>query len=193
MQKVILEFDEFLAEHGLRFEGIVIGGGALRLLEIVNRATKDIDILDPEIPEEIKRAASKFIIGHTNDKNERLMNDWFNNGPKSLCNLLPKGWRDRAELCFSGKALSLKTLNRSDLVLSKLFAFCDRETDLHDLLKMKVTDEELKASESWVKYQDASPLWPPHVEEAFKRYQELRDKTKEKEADHEKDPTDDLV
>jgi hypothetical protein len=46
-------FDLFLRDRGLRFDAVVIGGAALSLLGVVSRPTKDIDILVPEIPQEI--------------------------------------------------------------------------------------------------------------------------------------------
>lgn len=118
---------------------------------------------------------------------------WFNNGPIQLCELLPEGWRGRTVDCFQGSALKLRTLHRDDIILSKLFAYCDRETDLGDLIKLRVTDEELARSEKWVKHQDASPLWPDHVDEAFQLLKEERDKAYEKEVDDGKDPSDDLA
>jgi len=39
-------FDAFLAQRGLHFEGIVVGGAALNLMGVIARATKDCDVLD---------------------------------------------------------------------------------------------------------------------------------------------------
>jgi hypothetical protein len=59
-------FDLFLRDRGLRFDAVVIGGTALSLLGVVSRPTKDIDILVPEIPQEIHIAARAW---KTNGKN----------------------------------------------------------------------------------------------------------------------------
>jgi len=50
-------FDRFLVAEGLRFEAVVIGGAALALLGITQRQTRDCDVLDPVLPEEIARTA----------------------------------------------------------------------------------------------------------------------------------------
>lgn len=53
-------FDAFLELRGLHFEGIVVGGAALSLLGVIARATKDCDVLDPDIPPGIASAALAF-------------------------------------------------------------------------------------------------------------------------------------
>jgi hypothetical protein len=52
------------------------------LLGIVSRATKDIDILVPEIPPEIHVAARAFAV-EVRATGEILRDDWLNNGPAS--------------------------------------------------------------------------------------------------------------
>jgi hypothetical protein len=47
---VVEEFDKFLFAKGLRFEAVIVGGAALSIMKIANRATKDVDILDETIP-----------------------------------------------------------------------------------------------------------------------------------------------
>lgn len=59
---VLTAFDIFLAERGLRFEAVVIGGTALNLLGVVRRTTRDCDVLHPEIPASILQAAKVFAI-----------------------------------------------------------------------------------------------------------------------------------
>ena len=54
---IIAAFDAFLAERGLRFEAVVIGGTALNLLGVVRRTTRDCDVLHPEIPPDVLLAA----------------------------------------------------------------------------------------------------------------------------------------
>lgn len=53
-------FDRHLDALGLRFEGVVIGGSALALLGITQRATRDFDVLSPELSASITSAASGF-------------------------------------------------------------------------------------------------------------------------------------
>ena len=48
-------FDAFLAERRLMLT--VIGGAALQLMGVIERPTKDCDVLDPQLPAEIREAA----------------------------------------------------------------------------------------------------------------------------------------
>lgn len=165
VDKAIIEFDTFLAEQNMFFEGVVIGGAALLVLEITDRQTKDVDLLYPEIPLEIKEASKDFANRFTNLAIEE---DWFNNGPSSLTKSLPLGWKVRLQPLFNGKSLKLKTLGRPDLLKTKLFAYCDRtDPDFGDLLKLKPTSKEIADSTDWVKYCDANPKWPEHVSKMF--------------------------
>jgi len=167
MEKIIMAFDEFLHKEGLKFEGIVIGGAALLLIHVIDRATKDVDVLSPEIPEEIKKASIEFA-----KKNSTLSlnpKEWFNNGPYSLKRDLPPGWRDRIQKVFDGKSLTLYTLGRMELLKAKLYAACDRNIDFDDCIALNPTNKELDACFDWVLKGDANPLWPKRVKEVFDR------------------------
>jgi len=74
-------FDLFLRDRGLRFDAVVIGGAALSLLGVLSRPTKDIDILVPEIPQEIHIAARAFAV-EIRAAGEILQDDWLNNGTR---------------------------------------------------------------------------------------------------------------
>lgn len=165
MKRVIVEFDSFLAARGLSFSAVIIGGAALNILDISNRKTKDVDCLDPEIPPEIKEASRKFAEQRVDLS---LDENWLNNGPSTLKVDLPEGWRRRTETLFRGNALDLEVLGRTDLLKSKLFAYCDRTTpDFEDLKDLKPTAHELAGALDWVKERDAHANWSSHVETAF--------------------------
>ncbi|MCG5055450.1 MAG: hypothetical protein KA712_20990 [Myxococcales bacterium] len=51
-----------------------------------------------------------------------MIDDWLNNGPMQLSDVLPTGWRERVQPIFQGQVLALSTLGRPDLLKSKLFA-----------------------------------------------------------------------
>jgi hypothetical protein len=155
-------FDRHLAECGLEFSGVVVGGTALVLLGIVARATNDCDVLYPKIPEEIAAAARAFAARMTADR-VVLREDWLNNGPSSLARDLPDGWELRLQPLYGGQALTLRTLGRRDLLCTKLFALCDRQMDLLDCLAMAPLAGELEAVLPWLVAQDAHPGWPDHV------------------------------
>jgi Nucleotidyltransferase of unknown function (DUF6036) len=166
-KETIRAFDQFLTSHRETFSAIAIGGTALAILGVISRETRDCDILDPEIPETIQKLARKFAVEQTRS-GKVLGEDWLNNGPSSLIKNLPEAWRTRLAPLFTGKALKLSTLGRSDLLKTKLFALCDRGTDRQDCLALKPSAEEITECIEWVKYQDANPGWPKHVEEVLK-------------------------
>lgn len=155
-------FDRHLLGLGLRFEGVVIGGSALGLMSIIQRPTRDFDILVPELPSSITDAARDFAKAQR-QAGVDLIDDWLNNGPMQLGDVLSAGWRERVHRIFEGQAVVLSTLGRSDLLESKLFALCDRGTDLPDCIALAPTADELAEALSWLEGQDGNPEWPAHV------------------------------
>ena len=155
-------FDLHLLERGLRFEGVVIGGSALGLLGTIQRPTRDFDILVPELSPVVASAAREFAKQQRRAGVE-LLDDWLNNGPMQLADVLPAGWRERVQRLFDGQAIVLTTLGRADLLKSKLFALCDRGIDLRDCVALAPTPEELAAALPWLEEQDGNEEWPAHV------------------------------
>lgn len=164
--EIFAQFDGFLAARKQYFEAIVIGGAALACLGIINRETKDCDVLDPKIPKEIERSAQEFRLELSNIGQD-LKEDWLNNGPESLKGLLPRGWHSRIVPIYEGNALFLNTLGRDDLLKTKLFAYCDRGQDLQDCVALNPTSDELSNAIEWVMKQDANPGWPDYVRLQF--------------------------
>jgi hypothetical protein len=158
----IAEFDKFLKTRNLSFEAVIIGGAALALLGIISRQTRDCDILDPLLPAEIENAAKEFALS-VRQSGEILSDNWLNHEPSSLSKLLPNGWQKNLQIVFNGEALILHTLGRSDLLRTKLFALCDRGTDLADCIALKPSLNEIEEVISWIEAQDTNPDWPRHV------------------------------
>lgn len=92
-----------------------------------------------------------------------FQNDWLNNGSIQLGEVLPAGWRERVQRIFEGQALVLSTLGRLDLLKSKLFALCDRGTDLPDCIALAPAAEELGECVPWLEARDGNELWPARV------------------------------
>ncbi len=155
-------FDLHLAALELRLEAVVIGGSALALLGVMTRQTRDFDILAPKLPPAIAQAAREFARAQRRLGVE-LIEDWLNNGPVQLGELLPAGWQQRLQPAFEGRALVLRTLGRGDLLKTKLFALCDRGTDLPDCIALAPTADELDEAMPWLAEQDANMEWPEHV------------------------------
>ena len=165
-KQTIKAFDDWLEARALTFEAVVIGGSALVLLGVTNRVTRDVDILHPEVPNQVRQAACAFAV-EMRQNGIPLEDDWLNNGPSSLQSLLPPQWNARTRNIFSGTALNLRTLGRSDLLCTKLFALCDRGTDWSDCLALEPTAQELLDAISWLTQQDTNPMWPSHVRETL--------------------------
>ena len=156
--EIIPLFDSYLDERKLTFAAVAIGGAALSILGVVSRSTRDIDLLEPIIPESVATAAKAFAAMHG------LSADWFNSGLSSLLQHLPADWHSRVQQLYAGKSLNLSTLGRIDLIRSKLWAMCDRMRDVEDLIALKPDDYEIDLAVTWVKPLDAHPDWPKHVE-----------------------------
>ncbi len=161
-KETLARFDVFLAERGLVFEAIVVGGAALGLLGVITRETRDCDVLHPELSQEIRDVATEFAV-QLRQQGDALADNWLNNGPMSLAEVLPAGWKERVELAFEGRALRLQALGRIDMLRSKLFALCDRGIDLPDCIALAPNQEELNFVTPWVEAQDANVDWPAHV------------------------------
>jgi len=165
--EIVAGFDAFLAERGLGLEAVVVGGTALGLLGVVSRQTRDCDVLHPELPQVILDASRQFA-EFRRGRGEALADDWLNNGPASLTEVLPPGWEQRLQTIYEGRVITLRCLGRVDLLRSKLFALCDRGTDLADCVALAPTLGELDAICPWLEEQDAHPDWPVHVRDILK-------------------------
>jgi len=61
----------------------------------------------------------------------------------------------------------LHTLGQPDLLKAKLFALCDRATDLPDCVALAPTPQELEEARPWLHEQDTNPQWPAHVDQVL--------------------------
>ena len=164
---IIKDFDRYLADQALTFEGIIIGGAALAILGVITRTTRDVDLMTSPIPPIILRHAKAFAKAYS------LAENWLNDAPSSLERELPKDWRSKVQKIFEGNALTLWTLAREHLIISKLFAACDREADdFNDLLLMKPTVKEIDEARDWVSRLDGNPDWPAQVAALAQRLKE---------------------
>ena len=145
-----------------KFTGTIIGGAALNMLEVSNRLTKDIDFIDPNLAKQFLELGKEFRLKNPELK---LNEEWINNGPINLKKDLPELWENRVVKIFSGKAMMLWTLGRSDLLKTKLYAYCDRDIDLQDCIELKPTVKELDNALNWLIERDSNPLWPNRVKE----------------------------
>jgi hypothetical protein len=161
--QILAALGEQLASRGERFELVVIGGSALLALGLVERTTKDVDIValhsgkdlesaDP-LPEGL-RAARDLVT-----RDFSLPTEWLNPGPTELLDSgLPNGFEDRLERRDYGDGLVVYLASRYDQIHFKLYATADQGPGKHeaDLRALDPTEEELIAAARWSHTQDPS-------------------------------------
>ena len=153
-----------LASRGTSYEVAVVGGGALSIMGLITRPTKDIDIValvrDGELvgardlPADLVRAKDDVALSLG------LASDWLNSGPTSLLELgLPDGFEERmTPRHYEG--LTVHLAGRLDQIFFKFYAAVDqgpRSKHVADLRKLEPTNDELRAAESWARSHDPSP------------------------------------
>jgi hypothetical protein len=154
---------QLLAERGLRYELFAIGGGALHLLGLITRPTRDIDVVGlvrdkqlvpvESLPEPLQRAVADTAALF------RLSPEWFNAGPRALVEFgLPKGALERAHRRAWG-GLVLHIADRRDQICFKLYAAVDqgpRSKHFDDLGRLAPTTDELLEAAAWARTHDPS-------------------------------------
>ena len=142
-----------------------IGGAGLLALGLIDRSTRDIDVvalrrgaelvdpdpLPPTLLEARDRVADDF----------DLPREWLNTAPASLLDLgLPEGFADRLERRAHGPALTVWLASRVDQIHFKLYALADQAAgskhDL-DLRELEPTRVELLTPARWTITHDPSP------------------------------------
>ena len=162
-------------------EIVVCGGSALQALSLVDRTTRDVDILaflsrdetnvpmfesaEP-FPDYLQKAIS------TVARDFRLPNDWLNYGPTSLLSQgLPEGLMDRLETYKIGSYLIVHYISRFDQICFKMYAAINGggERHLNDLYKLDPNGNELLIASRWCLTQDASDFFPLIVKDFLRK------------------------
>lgn len=145
--------DVYEALEGPPLKIFICGGAALSVLGLVDRTTKDIDIVAPcELPPTFFDAAK--IVG----REFGLPENWINQGPKMLAEMgLPDGFENRAFTKRYGKRLTACFASRLDQIFFKTYASVDRAGyHVDDLLALGPTTDELIAAAAWCMQHDVS-------------------------------------
>ena len=150
------------------FSLVVCGGTALNAMHLIQRTTKDVDIValmdsdnqlvDPAPLPEALMVAAKEVADTLN-----LPQDWLNNGPSSgdggLFRLgLPDGFKERLTKNYQGEKLMVYFVSRLDQIHFKLYAAIDQLGSYHasDLKQLSSSDEELLQAVRWATTHDPS-------------------------------------
>jgi len=161
--RALAALSEQLSAAGAHFELAVVGGSALVALRLVERATRDVDVVgvltegglssSEPLPEGLAAAVARVA------RDLGLPADWLNAGPSALLDLgLPQGFLDRAHRVEIGRGLVVFYADRYDQIHLKLYAMVDQAGGRHeeDLRALAPTPEELLAAARWTTSHDPS-------------------------------------
>lgn len=163
LERALVALGQVLKGRGLEYELVAIGGGSLLLRGLLERTTRDVDILSvivegshvsaEPLPGDLVEAVRDVARLHGLDEK------WLNAGPTSLLDFgLPAGFDDRLVTHRYG-ALTLHVAGRLDQVHFKLYAAVDQGPDskhMADLRKLEPTHEDLLAAAAWARSHDPS-------------------------------------
>lgn len=120
--KQLDEEASLMFDQAERLHLIIVGGGALVLMEIIPRSTHDIDVLD----------ASKQLM-------ELIQHYDINTKVQTYINNFPYNYEDRIQrLDIDGKIIDFFTASLEDIVIAKLYSI--RDTDWEDITSSYVLD-----------------------------------------------------
>ncbi len=163
LEEALHSLGAVLQQRDTPFSLLVVGGGSLLLLRLIDRPTGDLDVVGlsengkyhkiEALPPPLSTAAAQVAqaLG--------LTDNWLNTGPASLMDFgLPSGWEERISVRTYG-ALEVHIPSRFDLVCFKLYAAVDRgPNDKHytDLQTLQPTADELTQAARWTITHDPS-------------------------------------
>ena len=152
-----------LADRGLHHELVAIGGAALAILGLIERATEDLDLVAivgssgiesaVTLPEALRDAIQSVAELY------RLPPNWMNNGPAPMIQLgLPPGLLERCTRREYG-GLGIAFAARIDQIYFKVYAAADNAPGgKHhlDLQALRPLPDELRAAVAWARTHDPS-------------------------------------
>ncbi len=164
LEEALVMLGQLLADRGYHFDVVAIGGGGLLLIGLIDRPTKDLDLVafrdgDTLLP--VGKPLPEYLAEAVDDVARilELATDWVNGGPDSLLRLgLPQGFLARVEVRAYG-GLTISLASRFDQIHFKLYAAADdKPGGKHhvDLQRLEPTHDELRAAERWTRTHDPS-------------------------------------
>jgi hypothetical protein len=178
---------DLLAADGHRLGIVVIGGAALSLLGVVDRATRDVDIVafanNHEHPENLERpprplpAELASAIAQV-ARDFGLPENWMNRGPAGQWDVgLPPGFAERVAWRTYG-GLDVGLADRLDLICFKLEAAADQPTSnsrhFRDLVALNPSDDELAIAHQWAREKNAGVEYQTILDRVVEHVNKLR-------------------
>ena len=163
LDEALATLGALLEERGEHISVLVIGGGSLLLLGVIERPTADIDVVGyPSAAGYIKvDAFPDFLLSAVRDVGGALGLGpaWFNCGPAGLVDFgLPPGLADRVTVRKYG-TLEVHLPALEDLICFKLYAAVDlteRSKHFTDLQALAQSAEQLLKAARWTRTHDPS-------------------------------------
>jgi hypothetical protein len=154
---------DLLEERKHHVEVVAIGGGGLLLLGLIERSTKDLDLVGLMVGEElVKPVPLPAALSEAADDVANLLKlspGWINAGPASMLDLgLPEGFLGRTVHREYG-GLVIHLASRYDQICFKIYAAADdspRGKHFADLKQLAPTHDELRGAAAWVITHDPS-------------------------------------
>lgn len=164
LRQALETLGHLLIDRELSFELTVIGAGSMLLTNLLDRATRDLDVVCVR-SEGIDVAAQPMpdaLVAAVQDvaRLHGLDDDWLNSEPADIARLgFPDGFHERTTTATYG-ALIIHHAGRIDQICFKLYALVDRgprSKHADDLRKLRPTREELLRAARWTRSHDPSP------------------------------------
>ncbi len=162
--ELLAALSEQLAVAGARSELVVVGGAGLLALGIIDRPTRDVDVLALRVGGELVKAEplpSELVAARDRvSRDFGVLETWLNAGPSSLLDFgLPEGFVARLKTRAYGDALTVHFASRLDQIHFKLYAVIDQGPGKHesDLRALNPTPDELVRAARWTRTHDPSP------------------------------------
>ena len=154
---------DLLEDRKHRVEVVAIGGGGLLLLGLIERATKDLDLVGLKVGAQLVKPVPLpvFLLEAADDvaKLMKLSPGWLNAGPASLLDLgVPEGFLERTTRREYG-GLVIHLASRYDQICFKLYAAADDSPHgkhFADLKQLAPTPDELRGAAAWTVTHDPS-------------------------------------
>jgi hypothetical protein len=164
---LLRELNDALAIEGAeRVDWIVCGGTALGIQGLIQRPTRDIDVISgwnsttlQIVPiDRFSRAVERAIVRVAETHRELRSSGitWVNLGARGLLDFgLPPGCVGRLKACVIGTHLTLRIPDRRDLIAFKLFAAADaahgrQSVHKSDVRAVSPNEEEVRFAIDWV-------------------------------------------
>jgi hypothetical protein len=164
IEQALSSLGALLEERDEAIGVLVIGGGGLLLLGVIQRPTADVDVVGFASPLGYVKADGlpAFLAEAVREVGDALGLGaaWFNSGPAGLIDFgLPEGLAHRVQVRTYG-GLEVHLPAREDLICFKLYAAVDqgeRSKHFTDLQALDPTTEQLVTAARWTRTQDPSP------------------------------------